>query len=282
MADALIGITEVTAASLAEISQEAQSYLQQKSMLLPTVKDYSYLAGPGVKSVAVPRAGGFTVGSKSENTSLDAQIITMAADTISLVNHRAVQFLVEDYASQKAKVNIVAEAVLRGTADLAVDLDNYIITELRLASASAPDHQVVFADTTNDIIAKADILAARALLQAQYIDPRECYIGVGPEKENEMLALADFIQAERYGSNDPVMNGEIGKVFGMRVIVHTGFADQMAVWHPTAVGVAIQQGLRFQSQPDLANLGVRYSLDMIHGCEILDSGKRCVLTDSTN
>ena len=137
MADVLTGITEVTAASLAQISKEAQVYLQQKSMLLPTVTDYSYLAVDGTKSVAVPRAAGFTVGDKAENTALDAQSITFAADTISLVNHRAIQFLIEDFANRAAMVNVVSEAVLRASADLANDVDNYIITELKLASSSA-------------------------------------------------------------------------------------------------------------------------------------------------
>lgn len=282
MADTLMGITEVTAASLAEISSDVQSYLQQKSFLLPTVSDYSYLATPGTKSVSVPKSGGFTVASKSENTAASATALTYSVDTIALTNHRYVQFLLEDYADIKAKINVVGDSVLKATADLAKDVDSYIVAELKLASASAPDHQIVFTDTSGDVIAKGDILAARKLLQDQYIDPRECYIGIGPEKENEMLALADFIQAERYGSNMPVMMGEFGRVFGMKVIVSTLFSDFMCVWHPSAVGFAFQQGLRFQSQPDLANLGIRYSLDMIHGAEVLDSGKRNVLVDSTN
>ena len=282
MADTITGVTETSAAALAEISNQAQLYLQQESYLLPTVTDYSALVSPGAKSVGVPRGAGFTVNSKGENTAADATAVTYATDTISLVNHRYVQFLVEDIAEIQAKIAVVNENVLRATKDLAADVDNYIITELKLASASAPDHQLVFADTVGDVIAKADILAARALLQAQYIDPRQCYIGIGPEKENELLAIDDFIHAEKYGSSMPIMNGEIGKIYGMKVIVHTGFTDTMCTWHPTAVGFAFQRRLNFQSESDLANLGTRYSLDMIHGAEVLDSGKRTVFTDSTN
>ena len=282
MADTITGVTEITAASLAEISQEAQVYLQQRSMLLPTVTDYSYLAQAGVKSVAIPRAGGFTVGEKGENVSVDSQAITFATDTIALTNHRVVQFLIEDDASLKAKVNIVAENTLRAAADLAADVDNFIIAELKLASTTAPDHKLVFAATTTDIVAKADILASRKLLIDQHIDPRECYIGVGSEKEAELLAISDFIDASKYGSNEPIMNGEIGKIYGMRVLVHSAFADFMCSWHPSAVGFAFQRNLKFQSQMDLANLGMRYSLDMIHGAEVLDLGKRNVFTDSTN
>lgn len=281
MADTLTGITEVTAASLAEISSDVQRYLQQKSMLLGTVSDYSYLAVDGTKSVGVPRSGGFTVASKDQNTATNATALTYAVDTISLVNHRYVQWINEDFASRAAKINLVGDQILKAAADLAVDVDSYIIAELKLASSSAPDHQVVFADTSTDVIAKADILAARQLLQLQNIDPRELYMGIGPEKESQLLALADFIQAERYGSNEPIMNGELGKIYGQRVICHSGFADFMCTWHKSAVGFAFAKEMKYESQPDLANLGTRHSIQMIHGAEVLDAGVRCVLTDST-
>lgn len=282
MADTLTGITEVTAASLAEISSDVQRYLQQKSMLLPTVSDYSYLAVKGTKSVGVPRSGGFTVASKAENTAADATALTYATDTISLVNHRYVQWINEDFADRAANINLLGDQLLKASADLAVDVDGYIITELKLASTSAPDHSLVFADTTNDIVARADILAARKLLMDQYIDPRECYIGVGPEKESELLNISDFIDASKYGNNEAIMNGEIGKIYGMKVLVHTGFSDFMCTWHKSAVGFAFGQQMTYANQTDLANLGMRHSVSMIHGAEVLDSGKRCVFTDSTN
>lgn len=282
MADTLMGISEVNAARKAEIANIVQSFLIQESKLMPTVTNYSALAVKGAKSVALPRSGGFTVGTKSENTAVDAQTITYAADTISFDQHKVVQFLLEDIADIQANIPVVQDAVMKATKALSLDIDSAIITELKLASASTPDHQLVFADTSTDKVAKADILAARALLQNQYIDPTECYIGIGPEKEAELLAIESFIDASKYGSNEPIMNGEIGKIYGMRVILHTGFSDFMCTWHPSAVGFALQQGMRYETQKDLANLAMRHSLDVLYGVEVLDSGKRCVLTDSTN
>ena len=68
----------------------------------------------------------------------------------------------------------------------------------------------------------------------------------------------------------------------MRVIVSNVFdgTDSYA-WHPTAVGFALQQGVRTQRDYDLANLAWRYSLDYIAGFEILDSGKRVVKIEET-
>jgi len=282
MADTLMGKTEIDAASKAEIANIVQSFLIQESKLIPTISNYSNLAVPGAKSVALPRSGGFTVGSKIENTAVDAQAITYAADTITFDQHKFVQFLLEDIADIQANIPVVQDAVMKATKALSLDIDLAIIEELKLASASAPDHLINFIDTATDVVAKADILAARKLLQDQNIEATECFIGIGPEKEAELLAIESFIDASKYGSNEPIMNGEIGKIYGMRVIMHTGFSDFMCTWHPSAVGLAVQNGMRYQTDKDLANLAMRHSIDVLYGVEVLDSGKRNVLTDSTN
>ena len=281
MADALMGVTETAANALANVSRMAQLYLQQESFLMPTVTDYSSLAVKGASSIKLPRSGGFTVGDKGENTAVDAQTVTYAADTISLDQHRVVQFLTEDIAEKQSMVNTIQDMVMKASKDLAADVDSKIITELKLASAAAPDHIIQYTDAVNEDIELADILNARKLLQDQFIDPRECYIGIGPAQEKNMLNIANFIDAEKYGSSEPIMNGEIGKVFGLKVIVHTGFGAETCVWHPTAVGMAFQEGVRVQRDYDLANLAWRFSLDYLAGFEVLDSGKRNVLLEET-
>lgn len=281
MADALMGVTETAANALANISNMAQSFLIQQSVLLPTVTSYSSLAVPGASSIKLPRSGGFTVGDKAENTAVDAQIITYAADSITF-SHRTVQFLVEKLAQKQSVVDVVQDAVMKATKALALDVDTKILAQLALASSSAPDHQLLFADTVTDVVAKADILAARKLLIDQNINPRECYIAVGSEKEAELLAISDFIDASKYGSNSPIMAGEIGMIYGMKVVVHTSVVDQMYIWHPSACGYAFSQNIELDFDKDLANIGTRYSLDYIFGAKVLDSGKRCVFVDSTN
>ena len=281
MADALMGVTETSAASHAEVSKLAQTFLTQQAKLAATITTFSSLAVPGAASIELPRSGGFTVGSKSENTKVDSQIVTWEADTISLDQHRVIQFVLEDKAAIQSNVATVKDAIMKATKALALDMDTKIIVELRLASSSAPDHLIKFTDTTNEDIELGDILAARKLLIDQNIDPRECFMGVGSDQEKFMLAIDNFISAEKYGSNEPILNGEIGKIYGMKVIVHTGFNQEALFWHPSAVGFAIQQGTRFQTESALSDLGTRYSLDYIAGFEVLDGGVRQVQISET-
>ena len=68
MSDALLGLTEVTNASNAQIASVVQSYLVQEAKILTKVTDYSSLWSKGMKSVALPRSGGTTYSQKTENT----------------------------------------------------------------------------------------------------------------------------------------------------------------------------------------------------------------------
>lgn len=280
MADVIMGVTETSAAGLDQISNMVQMYLQQESKMMPLVNNFSGLVVKGSKSVSIPRSGGFTVADKTENTAADAQAITYAVDQLLLDKHRQVQFLIEDIANEQAVPAIVEDALRKAAKDLARDVDQIIINELELTSAAAPDHRVAYANSPTDTIQESDILNARKLLIQQYINPQECYLGIAPDQEEAMLGLSNFIDASKFGS-EVIPNGVIGKVFGLKVVVHNDFESlKSMVWHPSALAFASQFGPRVQSDYDLANLGWRYSIDQLFGVKHLDSGKRAVLIGS--
>lgn len=275
MADTLTGVTETVAAALDVISSRAQEYLNQEAKMKPLLTDYSDLVVKGSKTVEIPRAGGFTVASKTENTAANATAITWATDSIALTEHKYVQWLIEDIASEQTVIRAIEENVMRASKDMARAYDLFLINLLETASASAPDHRIAYAGAA---IAEADILDARQLLIAQYLDPSSLVLAVSPASEKAMLKLTNFIDASKYGGGTPLVNGEIGKVFGATVVVHNDVEDAKSLmFHNSAVGFADQFGVRFQSESDLSNIGRRYSMDQLYGGSLLDSGKRCVM-----
>lgn len=284
MADANIGITEVTAASEARIAQLVQSFLIQESMLLGKVTDYSFLSTPGAKSVSLPKSPGFNaVLDKAENTSavLD-DTNAFSVDTISLNKHKYIQWLVEDFADTQAKVNVVQNHLMQAAKQLALQIDLDVIVQLKLGSAAAPDHLIKYIDTVTNVIARGDILAARALVVGQHLNPRECNIAVSPGKEAQLLNITDFIDASKYGNSEAIQNGEIGKIYGMPVMIHSGLsAEETLVWHPSACGFASQIAPRVKSEYELKELGTRYSIDTVYGVKVLDAGKRNVEISET-
>ena len=120
MSDALTGLTEVTNASNATISNLVQSYLVQEAKILSKITDYSRLAVKGSKSVAIPRSGGFTPAQKTENTAVTAAIVTYASDAIVFGEPHAVQFLIEKTANLQAAPEITADMIMKAGKDMAI------------------------------------------------------------------------------------------------------------------------------------------------------------------
>lgn len=278
MADALMGKTEVDAVSAEIIATTVQQQLIQESKLLPTVTDFSVFAVKGADKVKVPRAGNFTVNDKSENTAVDAQVLTYATDDISLDKHKVIQVLLEKYASLQSMVAAEMDMAVRAGKGMALQIDTDIISQLVLTSSSSPDHRIAYADTT---LKEADFLAAQELLDIQNVPRENRFIGFSPTQNKSVMAVANFIQAERYGSNLPILSGEIGMAYGFRCIMHTGFTTTVA-WHPSHVGIAIQQHLEYDTQKELQHLATRHSFDQVYGVKVLDGGKRGVLIGSAS
>lgn len=275
MAD--MGNTEVASAILADVSKFVQAELKQKAKLMPLVQNFP--VAPGMGSVAINRAGGFTAADKVENTALTAAVITFVADTLALDKHKAILVRLEDLANLQSNIDTVGEILSRMSTELALQIDRDIEAELRLTIEAAPDHRLAYADATS--LKKADILTARRLLHEQNVPFNECYLGVSPASEVSLLAVDDFVHVDKYGSSDAVMNGEIGRLYGCRVIMSTVFDDLRSLFfHPSHVAFAMQQNLTFKTADDLPNVAKEYLAVQVYGVKVLDSGRRGVLLGS--
>lgn len=279
MADVIFGKTEVDAVSSELVlGAMVQEQLIQQAMLLPTVNNYP--APAGADKLKIPKAGGFTVGDKSENTAVDAQTITYSTDDLLLDKHKVIQVLVEKFALIQSEVAVYSDIAARAGKAMALQIDTDIIAALVATSASAPDHRIAFAGSN---IAQTDILEAKRLLTVQNVPVRECYLGINPAEEKQMLLLADFVRADAYGNPQGLQAGVLGQIYGFKVMVHNGFtAGNAVVWHPSHVAVGIQEMISYDTDKDLPNLAQRLSWDMIYGVKTLDSGKRGVLLGSAS
>lgn len=279
-----IGMTEVTNASQALIAAVVQETLKQRSILMPTVDDYSRFAVPGAKSVGIPRRTQFTQNDKTENTGLTAQVLTFASDVIALDKHKAIYAKLEKIAGLQATPDVVAEIVKESAAELALQLDKDIITELKKVSTAAPDHQIVYADTVNNVMAKADVLEIRRLLNVQNVPQENRFLLVSPTKEKELLNIGDFVKANEYGATQAVQLGELGTLFGFRVLMHTSLdSDEVIGYHKSHVGMAIQLAPEFRTNFDLPSVSDEYLLHWIYGVKVMGgaTGVRGVLMENT-
>ena len=279
MTDVITGVTEITNVSQREIMENmVQQYLQSASMFPQRIMTFP--VAKGIKSVDIPRASGFTVGSKAENTAVDAQSITWAVDNLALTNHRVIQVLMEDIANIQSKVDQEMQMAQRAGLDLAFDTDLKIVNALySAASASAPDHIVAYANTTS--LGSADVLNAKLLLDIQKVPQDGRYFAVDAIGYSQLLAVSDFVRYDAIAANqltEGVRPGVVGKIFGFEVFMSQAVtADQHVAFHKSALAYGVQQGITYATQPQLEHLGVRHSFSQLYGVKGLDSGKRHVV-----
>lgn len=271
MAD--MGKTEVDATVQETVSAIIQDQLIQNAKLLPTIT--SVPVAMGEDKIKVPRAGNFSVDTKVENTSVTAQVISYQTDDIDLDQDKVIQVILEDRARLQGQQGIRSDIIMRMGKQMALDIDEFIVTLLENTSSAAPDHRIAY-DAAN--LGKADLLNARELIHIQNLEFNECTVLVHPTAEKSLLAISDFVSADTYGSADGLRLGELGRLYGARVIM-SNVADPLKtlVYHPSHVYFAMQVGVRFEQDRIVEKLADLFSINQLYGGQTMDSGVRGVL-----
>lgn len=276
MADVLTGDTATDAMKQTIVANLVQRELIASSVLAGTILDVSqFAAANGIDEIEFPRLSSFAVTKKASGTAVDAAALTYATDKLLLDQHAVVQWLIEKKASKQAAIALELENLQRAAKAHAKQIDVDIHAALIAGvSASSPDHVVAFAGAGFD---KADIVNAMKLLDLQEVPADSRYLAVNPTEHATMLGVEGFIDASRYGSSAPVMNGEIGQIYGMKVLKSTVVtAGRPLVYQKEAAVIGFQMQPTFDNQKDLANLATRYSLDQLYGVKVMLQGKAIV------
>jgi uncharacterized membrane protein YhfC len=105
---------------------------------------------------------------------------------------------------------------------------------------------------------------------------------VPPDQEKAMLLISDFVRADAYGSSGGLINGEIGRVYGFRVMMHNNLsAAEFLTYHAGHVGFGQQLSTEYLTDIEVKSLSTEYALHHVYGVKVLDSGKRGVFSNAT-
>lgn len=269
------------------ISSMVQEELLRQAKLRPTVRDVSSMAMKGVKSIELPRFDSHFSGPAAQNpdgtTATASQVVDFATDVLNLDKWTTLPYKIPDRVSRQTMINLEAELARSAGRHYANYIDDLIIAQLRLASAAAPDHRIQLSGGTNDEITLEDITEARRLLNVANVSESDRYLVVSPDQEKVMLNIDNFIRADAYGARDALLDGEIGRVFGFRVLVHNGLSAAEAIaYHKDAVAYAIQRDVQFETRRASLELQVtEYAFSLGMGCVVLEQGVKQVLLNST-
>ena len=285
MADTPINSANSTAATEREIILSiVQDELLRAAMLRPTVTEIPVPAG--AKNVSVPKYSQSFTGPAAVNpdglTTSDFQNVAFDVDTINLDKHVLLPYRVTDRAEMQSAVDARGEAAKSAGQQMGIYIDDQIIAQLRNASAATPDHKIDLDGAalagTATALTLGGITEARKLLNKQNLRSEARWLVIPPDQEKELLDLDNFKNAEKYGSREALIEGEIGRIYGFRVMVHNGLnSNECFAYEKEAVGIAVQQEIKFEEQrADVRLQATDYSFSLLMGDTIMDGGKKVV------
>ena len=275
MADVITGDTATDVLKQTLVAAIVQRELIANSVLAGAVRNVSEFAVDGVDEIEFPKHGSFTVTKKVSGTQVDAAALTYGTDKLLLDQHAVIQWMIEKKANKQSVVNLESANLLAAARAHAKQVDVDVHSALIAGvSASAPDHVIAYAGAS---FGRADIVKALELLDIQEFPSENRFLAVHPSQFADMLNISDFIDASKFGSNQPILNGQIGTVFGVRVLKTTVVtAGRPLMFHAESCALGFQLAPSFDSDKDLANLGTRYSLDQLYGVKVMLDGKGIV------
>jgi hypothetical protein len=245
-----------------------QKELIEKAMLAPFCRDLSGFATKGTKSIAVPKLSSFSVSNRGFGAAGDATALTDSKDTINL-DFNAYLAWVEDHADiYQSTIEYRMEASKRAATAHAKYVDQQIVAGL-IAVAGLSLGSV--ADIT-----KTDILDMREQIVASNGDLTQAVLIMAPDQEKAMLQIADFMEADKYGSSN-IPNGMIGRVYGVPVVISNLIpAGQAIMFEKDGFGVAFQQGVNMSEQDanEFGAEGKRVAVDQVFGVGGLELGEQ--------
>lgn len=266
MPDVITGNTELSSTKNDLITSLVQKELKFRAKLLATVTDLSSYAGKGMKSISFPKLSSFSVENRASAAPGTIQALSATTDKLDLNLNAYVSWLVDSSDEIQSSIDVQIENALRAAAAHGRYVDEQIIAVLEAGAGL----DIGTAPITSDLI-----LDAREQLVKSFADPMACVMLVGPDQEKAMLKIADFVRADYYGASN-IPSGEIGRVWGMPVMVHQGVAAGKAYFYSKdSVGVAFQKAPSMAEQPEIAygTNAKRVAIDQLFGVKALQTGE---------
>ena len=291
MADTIVTSAGSTAATENDVILSiVQDELLRAAKLRPTVMDLSSQVSKGDKSVDVPKFTTSFTGPADQNpdgeTTTDFQAPVFGVNALALDVWKNLPYRVPDRVSTQTVIALEAELAKSAGTAMGNFIDDRIIARLRTASTT-PDHDRALdggatggAGPTD--ISLAGISTARQLLNRANVPDNDRWLVIPPEQEKALIDLDNFTNANQYGSREGLLEAEIGKIYGFRVMVHNGLAaNEACAYHKSAVAIAMQREIKFESQrADVRLQATDYSFSLGMGDQVMDGGKRQVYMHS--
>lgn len=276
------GLTEVNVFIPELWSEYVYDYLQRKLVFRPLVDDYSDMVQGKGDLIHVPLLSELTVQTKTENTAIQYDTDGGAVADITINQHKYASKLFEDIAVIQANPGMVEKYSQAFGYSLAKEIDAHIASKIITVTPGATL-------ANDDVLTQNEMQAALVSLGEADLDYRdgELILAVNP------TLYADLLQEDRIARYDVTGNaggafetGMIEKHFGMPVLMTNalgtaGTEVSAVIFHKSAVGFAMQQEVRMQSDYSIDHLGTKVVADALYGCALIHATRGYKFTNAS-
>jgi hypothetical protein len=246
------------------IAALVQKELLESASLVSFVSNLSNLAGKGAKSISVPKLSSFTVQDRAFGAAASENApLTDSVDVINLDKNKIILFGYDAHDEMQSSIQYKVEAIRRA----AMAHGRQVNADL-IATWTAFAGLSVNGATPADITA-SDILDMREFLMENFADMSRTALILGADQEKAMLKLAEFSRYDYRGVGPtPIINGTIGSVYGVPVVINQQIGAQQAYMvNVEGSAIAFQMAPRVAEDTDLryGTGGVQVAVDQLYG-----------------
>lgn len=272
-------------------SDEVLAAYTRKNVMMGLVRKYPFMGKKGdTLHIPVPSRGQATA--KVAKTQVNLQFNTASELTMVVDKHYEYSKLFEDIMLTQA-MNSYRRFF---TEDAGYQLSQQIDTDLiqlgryanngngAVAYAAAyigSDGTTLYTGSNEAAITDAAIRRTIQRLDDNDVPTTDRFMLIPPSAKNTLLGLARFTEQSftgETGSGNSIRNGRVGDIYGMDVYVSsacdtaTGDARIVLIGHKDAFAIAMQKGIRVQTQNKLEYLGDLLVADVLYGVKAVRVG----------
>jgi hypothetical protein len=261
---AVFGNTQLTATKQDLIAALVQRELISAQVLAPTFRDVSQFAVKGAETISFPRAGHFSPENRASAAAASLLNVAYAVDILTPNKRMTVSYAIDPMDEIESSINVEADLAARAAKALGKQVDTDGITELEAVGT---------ATTTAGAISKDIILEMRKTLLLAEADLNNLYLAIGPQSESILLGIAEFVDADKYGSAR-IPAGVLGMIYGVKVVMSSQIGTNVFYMYDKdgiAVGYQKQMAMGERPAPEYGSSAVLRTWDHKYGIKGLQN-----------
>ena len=227
------------------------------------------------RSIFVPKRGTLTASDVSEGSTLTPSKPSSVYETVEIIPKKVgVGVAITQEAIDGVELDVVNDLINEAGEALAQkeDLD---IRDKFLAPGAAGS---TITASTPGVLSYEDIIAARSAVLQNDFNPQ--ILVIHPDQEGDLLKDDRFIDASKFGDREPILNGQIGKIAGLKVLVSTNMTSGTAlvVDPDRAAWMAIKRETDLKRKEEPSTDSVELYFYREYGVEVVNPGAVAVIT----